>query len=399
MRLITSKPAEGKKSSGTPVTAKKPLLPTKRTTPAATDEESNDKAVRAKAERTPSERAFAITEQIKDATRPTSLTELVMDLQRRVIDLEAKENRRLTAAEWAIAVKLFTGTSLDEWERRGYVSDKCPCDNPKCKGWTLIPIDTARQGGGVSKPMGKDRPVTRGEIEEDQEARLDKKSPAKKVMAKIDYDTVLQDMFDEKLLKMKGDVTYIPPDGPASVWSTEQKLAVAKGFGLKDLMDLGDKPRELTRQLIESLRKMGYTVNANLTPEESAPRKSISLDELGLPKKSVVFGEHDHGPDTPKHLEPDEWRRNKKFIALHKEAENFRVALVNDGLWECTGFNCHDCVERDATLDMPVACLVEAVKRAKKQDKAVSYKFPIRLESHLDGMTLQDIPVKYRGTD
>jgi hypothetical protein len=203
-----------------------------------------------------------------DYTRPTSSTELIFELQRRVIRLEESLTRKLTAAEYAIVLEAMTGVSLDKWEKNGYVIDKCHCENITCKGWTMTPIEHFRSGS-ANYPPKKGGPVTPAELKDiPQES---------KQMAIIDEDwddddleAIFKQMFKEGLLKVgKNDSTIIPPDGPVT-WTHAQMLAFAHGFDLAELKEHKGKPRLLQQQLIERLRGLGYKVNALPEPAQEA---------------------------------------------------------------------------------------------------------------------------------
>ena len=196
----------------------------------------------------------AIAAPVIDYTRPNDTTSLLMDLQRRVIDLEAKSTRKLTAGEYAIVVEATTSIPLEKWERQGYVVEKCHCDNPMCKGWRLTPVEhhrtaakeDVRQTGAVAVQELKD--VAPTEVGVDEEWDDD------------DLEAILEQMFTDGLLKRgKNEATLIPPDGPMT-WTHAQMLAFAHGFEMEGLKSLRGKPRELQRALIEGLRGLGYDV-------------------------------------------------------------------------------------------------------------------------------------------
>lgn len=188
-----------------------------------------------------------------DYTRPSTSTELLMDLQRRVIALEEYQTRKLTAGEYAIAVQLMTGNSLESLTKNGYVVEKCPCESRLCKGWRLVPVvhyrstdQTTFKDTSEVKPMElKDlTPKDNGPIDPIEEAPL---------------GFIFNKMFEDGLLKKnKKEQTLIPDDGPIT-WTHRQQLAFAHGFDMEDLLALEGKPRELQRQLIANLREIGYT--------------------------------------------------------------------------------------------------------------------------------------------
>lgn len=237
MRLLTSSKTSADKSSKYDSTSKKSV-----STKADVNESENDKSVTKK--KSDSEQlAAAVPVSPVDYTRPASTTELLVDLQRRVIHLETQFTRRLTAGEYAIAVGLMTGQSLEKWQSQGYVVEQCPCTNLGCKGWRMVPVGHYR-----TEPKGQEKnssPVNVEALTATQEEPL---------------DIVFQQMFKQgKLGKGKNDTTLIPPDGPIN-WSHREQLAFAAGFEMDDLLKFEGKPRELQRRLIEELRTLGYKV-------------------------------------------------------------------------------------------------------------------------------------------
>lgn len=177
-----------------------------------------------------------------DYTRPQSTTELLVDLQRRVINLETISTRRLTAGEYAIAVEAMTGQSLEAWKRQGYVVENCSCTNLACKGWRMVNVNHYR-----TEVKGQERDSSPVRVEELKDVPPD-------------FDAIFDQMFkDGKLKKGKNDSTLIPKDGPIS-WTHQEQLAFAKGFEMDELLALEGKPRELQRQLIASLREAGYDI-------------------------------------------------------------------------------------------------------------------------------------------
>jgi hypothetical protein len=188
-----------------------------------------------------------------DYTRPTDTVSLLLDLQQRVIRLEAWQTRKLTAGEFAIAVEATTGQSVEKLEKSGLVVEVCPCDSPRCKGWRLIPVDHHRTTGGM-------RTRNTGAVTVDELQDIAPPVPLDEEWDAEDLQAIFQQMFTEGLLTHgRNGATLIPPEGPAS-WTHTQMLAFAHGFELPDLLALEGKPRELQRQLIETLRGRGYTV-------------------------------------------------------------------------------------------------------------------------------------------
>lgn len=193
-----------------------------------------------------------------DYTRPTTSTELLMDLQRRVIKLEEFHVRKLSAGEFAIVIQATTGLSIEALTNNGYVVEKCHCEGRDCKGWRLVPVGHFRSADQGS--FKDTSPVRRGEL---TDRSAEPQEPAEEPL-----EAIFQRMFKDGLLKKNTHgQTLIPADGPIT-WTHRQHLAFAQGFDLTDLLELEGKPRELQRQLITTLKEMGYT---NIL--SSAPKK------------------------------------------------------------------------------------------------------------------------------
>ena len=188
-----------------------------------------------------------------DYTRPTNTTELLLDLQQRLIALEELAYRKLTSSEWAIAIEATTGLSLDQWAQNGYVAAKCPCTKTRCKGWMFTPIEHHRT---APKPVATDSsPVKASELTDVSHKEL---TP--------DYAATFKQMFKDGKLSKKGEATLIPKDGPIT-WTHDEQLAFVHGFEMEELLEYAGKPRELQRRLIAALREAGYNIL-------SAPEKS-----------------------------------------------------------------------------------------------------------------------------
>lgn len=195
-----------------------------------------------------------------DYTRPTTSTELLLELQRRVIRLEELSTRKLTAGEFAIAIEAMTGMSVEQWQRAGTVVEKCLCSNVMCKGWRMTPVEHHRTAAKVAP---RDVSAVRAEELKDVAAAPEKATEP----VEPSLPEVFQQMFADGLLtKGKNDATLIPKDGPIT-WTHRQQLAFAHGFEMEELLTLEGKPRELQRRLIAALRDIGYNVIA--APEKS----------------------------------------------------------------------------------------------------------------------------------
>jgi hypothetical protein len=179
--------------------------------------------------------------------------------------LEEISKRKLTAGEYAIAVKAMTGRTVAQFEKDGYVVSKCKCESLDCKGWNLNPIEHHRTGVKSEDYPRKTGVVTAEELK-DVVSTPDAKQTA---VTDEDWDdedlaAIFKQMFTDGLLKKgKKDSTLIPPDGPIT-WTHAQMLAFAYGFEMEDLLSLRGKPRELQRQLIERLTSAGYDVLTQL---------------------------------------------------------------------------------------------------------------------------------------
>lgn len=217
--------------------------------PAATGGDSAPRKSRAaKAEPAPAPAAPAVP--AVDYTRPTSTTELLLDLQRRVIALEGLSSRKLTAGEFAIAVEATTGMSVERMQKLGTVVEKCNCGNLNCKGWRLIPVEHYRTA--KNDHDRNNAPVTAADLKDVPVTAVEEPEP--------DWDALFEQMFTDGLLKRgKGGATLIPKDGPVT-WTHQQQLAFAHGFEMEELTTLEGKPRELQRRLIAALKEIGYDI-------------------------------------------------------------------------------------------------------------------------------------------
>lgn len=192
---------------------------------------------------------------IVDPTRPTTVADLVLDLQRRVIEMEKLAYKKLTASEYAIVIEADTGQTLDWWKGRGYVVDKCLCSVPKCKGWKMTPVEHHRTASpGFERDMS---PVRRTEL---KDADTDVVAVPESVDNTARHERLFKKMFKRGLLKEgKRGATLIPKDGPIT-WTHEEQLAFAHGFEMEELLALEGKPRELQRRLIAALKEIGYDI-------------------------------------------------------------------------------------------------------------------------------------------
>lgn len=194
--------------------------------------------------------AAPVAAAITDYTRPTDTSQLLLDLQRRVIEVEQRQTRKLTAGEYAIAVEAMTGRKVEQWQRDGYVVSPCQCGKHTCKGWNMTPIEHHRTA--AKPPSANTEPVTAAELKDI--------APPTVEHARQHREKVFARMFTEgKLKKGKNDSTIIPKDGPIT-WTHEEQLAFAQGFEMEELLELELKPRELQRRLITALRELGYKI-------------------------------------------------------------------------------------------------------------------------------------------
>jgi hypothetical protein len=194
-----------------------------------------------------------------DYTRPQNSTELLFDLQRRVIALEELSYRKLTANEWAITIEASTGLSLDQWSKQGYVAESCPCTKLRCKGWKLTPVEHKRMAGSKTPLAEGGAEVKPEELKDVVAAPVPEKEKTASFTKEEWHQKVFSRMLKDGLITQKKDTTHIPKDGPIT-WKVEEMLAFAYTFELTDLLELEGKPRELQRRLIAALREIGYNV-------------------------------------------------------------------------------------------------------------------------------------------
>jgi hypothetical protein len=195
----------------------------------------------------------AVSTPLVDYTRPNTSTDLLMDLQQRVRRLEEAASKKLTAGEYAIVVEATTGTSLERWQKQGYVVEKCNCENLACKGWRMTPIEHKRTAG-------EDVPQDSSAVAVTELKDVVPEPTVDEEWDDDDLDAIFRQMFKDGLLtrNSKGE-TLIPPDGPIN-WTHGQMLAFAHGFEMGGLKLLRGKPRELQRHLIAALKGLGYDV-------------------------------------------------------------------------------------------------------------------------------------------
>jgi hypothetical protein len=207
---------------------------------------------------------------VVDYSRPTNSTELLLDLQRRVIAVEEYQSRKLTAMEYAIAVEAITHRSLDQWQRDGTVIEACKCTNVRCKGWRMTPVEHHRTASKETVADKRTVAVALSELKDQttalktEVAALIKPSPEQTVKVKAElkkesHESIFKKMIKQGKVEQKGDTTLIPKDGPIN-WSHEEHLAFAHAFEMEELLELEGKPRELQRRLITALREIGYDI-------------------------------------------------------------------------------------------------------------------------------------------
>jgi hypothetical protein len=140
-------------------------------------------------------------------------------------------------------------------------------------------------------------------------------------------------------------------------------FVINETFGV-DLSKWLSQPREVNRRALDILKENELVpIDPNAAPavreevpELPQPTEKLKTNKDGLPLTSPVVGKHPGEDEGPEHIERDEWRSGPKFIKLHRIAEAFRSTVVHHKLWECPGYNCHDCVEAEENIDQVASC-------------------------------------------
>lgn len=150
-------------------------------------------------------------------------------------------------------------------------------------------------------------------------------------------------------------------------WNEDQMIEVGKWLPEPLRLDAyKGKPREMRRLLLDHLQT--YDIHP-LEPTTGRQPAAESLWKMphtlpsgtdGLPTTSPFIGKM-----REFHVPRLYWRTAGKFLRLHQRAEAFRLKVVEHNLWQCKGYNCHDCVEVHESLDQVVKCAIAENRRKR----------------------------------